>query len=174
MVVDAFLEAFNGDMSTRLIIKANGWAECRIREPFSPVDSHPQISLIRDTFSVPEINSLLHRCHAMIYPTSGEGFGLIPFQSIATGLPTASVSWGGVADFGEYIVPIDYTIAPTWHDFHFGEWAFPSLESVCEVMKDIRENYEKYRDWAYTNSLTIQRDWTWDALIAKALDASFL
>jgi glycosyltransferase involved in cell wall biosynthesis len=172
LVVDAFLELFNRDPSTRLIVKANGWAECRLREPFGPVDAHPQITLIKERMSVHELNALLGRCHAMIYPSNGEGFGLIPFQAIATGMPTAAVVWGGIEEFGEFCIPIDHTVGPSQHDYHLGEWAHPSYESILDVMARIRRDYERYAARAYEDALIIHQKWLWEDIISRAISES--
>jgi glycosyltransferase involved in cell wall biosynthesis len=172
MVVDAFCKVFADDDSTRLIIKANGWAECRLREPFGPVDTHPRIELIKELMNIHELNALYHRCHALIYPSNGEGFGLIPFQAIATGMPTAAVVWGGIAEFGEYCVPIDYKVGSSGHSYHLGDWAHPDFDSLCEVMYDIRHRYSDYARDAYDNALDVRREWQWKDLIENALNIS--
>jgi len=49
--------------------------------------------------SMPDVSSgvrtwLLRHASAVLYPTSAEGFGLIPFEAAAMGTPTAHVSFG--------------------------------------------------------------------------------
>jgi glycosyltransferase involved in cell wall biosynthesis len=41
---------------------------------------------------------LLRRAEAVLYPTSSEGFGLVPFEAAAVGTPTAFVSFGPLRD----------------------------------------------------------------------------
>lgn len=173
MVVDAFLEVFGKDDSTRLIIKANGHAECRLREPFGPVDRHPRIELIKDRYSVSELAMLYLRAHALIYPSRGEGFGLIPFQGICTGLPTAAVVWGGITEFGEHCIPIDYRVVDSGHDYHIGQWAEPDFDSVCRVMLDIREHYDTYARKAYESAIFLRQEMSWSRILTRALDVTF-
>lgn len=45
-----------------------------------------------------ERNWLLRRAEAVLYPTSAEGFGLIPFEAAALGTPTAFVRFGPLAE----------------------------------------------------------------------------
>lgn len=172
LVVDSFLEAFGDDEDVRLIVKANGYATCRLREPFGPVDRHPRITLFTDTYSVHELNHLYLRCHALVYPSNGEGFGLIPFQAIATGMPTAAVVWGGIREFGEHCIPISYTIGPSEHDYHLGDWAFPDPEDVVRVMRSIYEGYEDLAKRAF-ESAQVVRSMTWERVISRAIDETF-
>ncbi len=141
-------------------------------EGSGPVDRHPRIKLITDVYNIKQLEGLFHECHAMIYPSNGEGFGLIPFQAIATGMPTAAVVWGGIEEFGEYCLPIDHTVGDSGHSYHLGEWAFPDFNSVCDVMYDIRHNYERYADLFYEHALNLHRRFQWTDIIYDALKHS--
>ncbi len=47
---------------------------------------------------------MYHQHDVMIYPTYGEGFGFIPFQALATGMPVISThEW---ADYKKYLGPL--------------------------------------------------------------------
>lgn len=174
MVVDAFLEVFGDDEDTHLIVKANGYATCRIRDPFGPVDKHPRITLITDLVNISELNALYNRCHALVYPSNGEGFGLIPFQGAATGMPVITAIWGGIKEFGEFCIPIDYKVGPSAHDYHLGEWAHPDFDSLCRTMYEVRLNFERFAENAFLGALTLRRAFRWDKLISKGLHETFL
>ena len=45
-----------------------------------------------------ERNWLLRHAAVVLYPTSGEGFGLVPFEAARFGTPTAFVSFGPLAE----------------------------------------------------------------------------
>ena len=60
--------------------------------------------------SSPERNWLLRHAAVMLYPTSAEGFGLIPFEAARFGTPTVQVPFGPLAEMaGE--LPVT---APDW------------------------------------------------------------
>ncbi len=172
LVVDAFIRLFDKDPTTHLVVKANGWAECRLRNPFGPIDAHPNIQLITEQYSVQQLNDLFHKVHALVYPSNGEGFGMIPFECIATGMPVAAVVWGGIEEFGRYCIPIDYSVGPSGHSYHLGEWAHPDFDAICEVMWDIRNNYGSYAERAFDMAQEVHKDFQWKDLISKALVAS--
>lgn len=46
-----------------------------------------------------ERNWLLREAALVLYPTSGEGFGLVPFEAAVFGTPTVAVSFGPVREF---------------------------------------------------------------------------
>lgn len=56
----------------------------------------------------PERNWLLRHASLVLYPTSAEGFGLVPFEAARFGTPTVGVRFSPVADFN--------SSAPIWAD----------------------------------------------------------
>lgn len=173
MVVDAFIEVFGGDRSVELVMKANGFTQCRLRDPFGPIDRHPNITLITDTYSIQQMNALYLSCHALVYPSRGEGFGLIPFQAICTGMPTAAVVWSGIADFGEHCIPIKFEVVDSGHDYHIGSWAEPDFDSLCQVMLSIKDDYDIYAAAAYESAILLRETMTWDGILTEALLKTF-
>lgn len=170
MVLDAFIEVFGDNKDVNLIFKANGSADVRLREPFGPVTMHPRIMLITENYSVPELNALYHQAHCMVYPSSGEGFGMIPLQSMATGMPTLLVNYGGVKEFGDHGIEIDYKVSDSAHNYHTGEWAFPSFESLCDKMWEVYEYYEEFSETAWKNALQLRQRFSWPDIVKTAID----
>jgi glycosyltransferase involved in cell wall biosynthesis len=53
---------------------------------------------------IEELVNLYHRHHVLIYPTWGEGFGFIPAQALASGMPVITTyPW---AEYKEFIGPL--------------------------------------------------------------------
>jgi len=169
MVVDAFVKLFNRNPNVNLLIKANGYTETRLKDPFGPVTAHPRIKVITERLPIEQLNGLFHSVHCLVYPSNGEGFGLIPFQGIATGLPTILVNWSGVEEFGEYGIPIDYKVASSSHDYHIGEWAFPDFDSLCEQMEKVYIEYEDFSSQAYQNGLLLREKFGWRDILSRAV-----
>lgn len=106
---------------------------------------------------------------AMVYPTNGEGFGLVPFQAMATGMPTAVTNWSGPADFvGEFGYPIDvhYMATPTYAP-HIGQWAQPKYEDVCKWLVQFYDRRSTYAQNAYLFSAGVS---TWEDIAKTALE----
>lgn len=109
--------------------------------------------------------------HAMIYPTNGEGFGLIPFQAMATGMPTAVTNWGGILDFIDgsgWPIGVHYLTTPTYEP-HIGHWAQPKYEDVCKWMHRFVENREVYAGLAYDLAKNFCDFFSWENIAKSAL-----
>ena len=101
-VVNAFLELFNDNKDVWLIMKSNGVSDCRYtdrRGEFKNIKYHERVIVIEEKLDIYDLAKLFHKSHCLVYPTNGEGFGLIPFQGIATGLPTIVTDATACADY---------------------------------------------------------------------------
>lgn len=173
IVLDAFNELFKKSDNVRLIIKAREFISARNRNPFGPATLNKNVIAMPKVISISMMNSLYHSAHCLVYPSSGEGFGLIPLQGIATGLPTIIVPWGGVKEFEEYGFSIQYSMAPAQGYYYgLGEWAEPSYDNLCETMLDIYARYALYSEFAYNNGQALSRDkrFDWDTIAEKAIE----
>lgn len=176
MTFDAFKKVFKGYSDVYLVFKSSAsWVECRWYDSegsiIGPVDDWPNVQLIRGVLNQPELNELLHKVHCMVYPSNGEGFGLIPFQAAGTGLPTIAPAWGGIADFEEYLTnPMGYTVGPSNHGYHLGDWCWPDFDSLCEQMLSVYENYEKVSEDAYEKAVGLRAAFQWDKIFEPIAD----
>lgn len=176
MAVDAFLELHEGDDDYRLVLKYNGYchAEVYIKDQLVPAMFHPQILSIPDQISVDDLVALYHKCHCMIYPTMGEGFGLIPFEAIATGLPTIVTNLTGCEDFAVYGIPLEATyVKSNWHDHVYGvdtgEWASPNFETLLQLMENVVNEYDDFKKYALKSARILHSEWSWESVADKIL-----
>lgn len=163
-VVDTFLDLYDGDESKHLIIKSYGASEARWRRGDfygGNIANHPQVTSITSDLDVSDLVKIYHQAHCLVYPTNGEGFGFIPFQGIATGLPTITTNLTATADFAELSMPLD----ATWTDgmgLHLGKWAEPDMEHLRFLMKDAVDNWEDHKKKAVQSAKIIHSTQTWD------------
>ena len=176
MAVDAFLELYDGNDDFRLILKYNKYcyAEVYLNGQLVPASHHPQIISIPENISTDDLVSLYHKCHCMIYPTMGEGFGLIPFESIATGLPTIVTNLTGCADFANYGIPLEAElIKADWQDHLYdcdtGEWASPDFEQLLQLMEHVVNEYDDFKKYAVKSARIIHSEWSWASVADKIL-----
>lgn len=166
MTFNAFKRVFAGNPDVHLVFKSSaGWIEARWLDEsgsiIGPVDKFPNVQSIKGILDLEQMNDLYAMAHCMIYPSNGEGFGLIPFQAVATGMPTLAPSWGGIAEFGDYLTPIEYTVGPSNHGYHLGDWCWPDFDDLCEKMEDIYLNYEAYAEEALIQGQRLREDFEW-------------
>lgn len=76
---------------------------------------------------------LLQHAQAVLYPTSSEGFGLIPFEAAALGTPTAFVRFGPLVE----TLP-DVPAAPAWDVTAFAAHVFSLLEAPADCVEAVR------------------------------------
>lgn len=176
MVVDAFLDLYEGDDDYRLILKYNNYcfAECYIDDQLVPAIRHPQIIGISESFSTEDLVKLYHKAHCMVYPTSGEGFGLIPFESIATGMPTIVTNLTGCADFANYGIPLEATYTKAdWQDHLYatdaGDWASPNYEQLLNLMTHVVNEYDDFKKYAIKSAKIIHSEWSWESVADRIL-----
>ena len=171
-VVDTFLDLYDGDESKHLIIKSNGPSEARWRRPDfygGNIGHHPQVTAIPNDLSESDLVKIYHQAHCLVYPTNGEGFGFIPFQGIATGLPTIATNLTATADFAEMSMPLN----ATWTDgigLHLGKWAEPDMDHLRELMTNVVDDWETHKKKAMQSARIIHSTQTWDHIAKLVID----
>ena len=171
-VVDAFLDLFDGNDDVMLVLKSNEDTECRFYEngvDFKSASHHPQIAAIGYQVSVEDLVKIYNQAHCLVYPTNGEGFGLIPFQGIATGLPTIVTNATACADFANLSVPLDSKPAPGV-GVHLGDWVEPDPDDLRDKMKYVYDNYNEVKEKTLESARLIHNTQTWHHVAAQVID----
>lgn len=169
MAVDAFLKTFGGKNGFHLILKSIGPSDARIikdNEVFSKASEHPQISVIDWEMSDQELGQLMSSVHCMIYPTMGEGWGMIPFQSIAVGTPTICTNATACTEFAHLSVPLDYKWSSenTFGIYRGGKWADPDFDDLCDKMFYVYNNYHTVKEKTLAGAKYIHENYSWDTV----------
>lgn len=166
-VINAFLKLFQNNYNYHLIIKSIGPTNARIKDGASIIGSvykHPQISVIDDTITDQEVFNLYAEANCMLYPTSGEGWGMMPFQSIAMGIPTICTNFSACTEFANFSYPLDYKLSrenmPGIYK-NAGMWAMPDFDDLCDKMLYIVNNYEEAKRKTKEGSDYIQNNMKW-------------
>jgi hypothetical protein len=94
-----------------------------------------------------------------------EGWGLMPNQAIAQGLPTILPMGHGHQAFAHYGIPIGtHTITATAPGTFYGdngEWWEPNFDELCEAMDDVYRNYQRYVDRAKKTAPMCATEFNW-------------
>lgn len=176
MSVDAFLKLFEGNHDYKLIYKSNGPGDARLHKGTSnqsSINYHPQIEVIDYQVSHEELAAIYDKADCLLYPTSGEGWGLIPFQAIAKGIPTICTNVLACTEFAEMSVPLDFV----WGNKNMsglysnaGEWAEPNFDDLCDKMLYVVNNYQEISDKTYKSAEFINQNMTWEYVSKKYID----
>jgi glycosyltransferase involved in cell wall biosynthesis len=108
LVTETFIKLFGNNPEYQLTLKCHGQSTIRIynnkKELVSPDSVYSNIKIIKEEYPIEQLVSLYHQHHVLVYPTWGEGFGFIPLQGLATGMPVISTyDW---AHYKEYLGPL--------------------------------------------------------------------
>jgi glycosyltransferase involved in cell wall biosynthesis len=177
LVVDAFLDLYDGDDGFHLILKASS-AISLVLDDFDATNNHPQITIITRFLDEDSLVALYSNCHCFVYPTSGEGFGLSPFQAIATGMPTICTDLTGCTEYSGLSMPLDAKFVA--EEEYYGDIEFtsvghpqvaaPDTRHLRELMTDAVKNFPKHKAQAIRSARILHSMQSWDSIARRILD----
>jgi len=159
--IEAFLDLYKGRKDVTLTIKA--YENCIV-----PGLNEPNINVIAETVNYSEMVKILHDHHVLFYPSWGEGFGLIPLQALATGMPVVVTK--GWCDY-DYFVPdliieSELRLNP-WQNIHPGKMFKPDYDDIKAKMLYCEENIEMLLDRHFETAKIVHNDWSWEKVVTN-------
>jgi glycosyltransferase involved in cell wall biosynthesis len=126
--------------------------------------NHPNVILHDQWMTEEEERDLVRSMDCFVSVSRGEGFGLMPLQSISAGIPTIVSDAHGHREFSDLATHrIPTTPVPTnkgtWKNM--GDWDEPDSDALAEAIIDIGKNRERYHRQAQTNSIKTEA-FNWD------------
>ena len=185
----AFADTYGKDPSTELIVKSGYFIDDpdRTRRLYDYVNSLSceNIKVIYAGVNDVDLWNLYRGANAFVFPSRGEAWGLPLIEAAAMGVPLITTMWSGQTEFLNYcktsVVPVEFTLGAVHCEDHkkyypdangdFGQWAFPTVETISKAMKEVRKNYSKYSTLAYENSKIIRSQFSWSQSVDQALVA---
>lgn len=170
---DAFHKVFGKNDDVNLVYKTTSWVEARWKDKsgsiIGPVNSYPRVHIMKGTLPIPELNDMFQKCSCLVYPSSGEGFGLIPFQAMATGMPTILPDYSGMSEFARYGINIDFKVGPSDHGYHLGDWCWPDFDSLCAQMAYAYKANKLHRQISFTNGMKLRKEFSESSVMGPVL-----
>lgn len=175
MAFDAFIEAFgrnNSEVSLTFKTHAS-YTMIRRREApgvlYTPQEYSNNIKHITGTMPLDELVSLYHSHDVLVYPSSGEGFGFIPLQALASGMPTIqTTTW---APYERFVIPElsvgDVEADSPWPEEHPGKVFEPRFEDLVNAYRYAFDNFADVSDRAYYQADRVHEEYDWDYLVEK-------
>lgn len=172
VLLEAYGRAFTAADAVSLVIKtfpnphnqaAKQIAEFRRQHP-----SPPRIVLIDEDLPDGCLVDLYQRCHCLVAPSRGEGFGLPLAEAMLFHLPVITTGYGGQRDFCNPGTSrlIDYQLRPAaTHLNPFGSvWAEPDTHHLVQLLRDqLHEDAIATRRRTDAAQTLIRRQFTWKA-----------
>jgi glycosyltransferase involved in cell wall biosynthesis len=173
---NAWYHHFRHRKEVSVVFKSVGPPWCRAKDSKGHILAAPSSAGLRvkvydQVMSQQDMVRLYHQCHCLVYPSRGEGFGLIPLEAMATGLPTI-IPCDGMGDFTEHAAGIlqnSEWVQSTEQKIHPGKWMSHSLDELVYVMEMMIANYEKYAQFQYDQTSVIYEKFNWDAVADRAI-----
>lgn len=179
--VDAFIKYFVNDDRYSLTIKAHHYNTTRVyvnNNKLATPNYYNNIKIITEELELSQLVNLYQSHHVLIYPGWGEGFGLIPFQALATGMPTICTE--GWAHYKNYLGPLklkstltEEPIPNTIKNIHLGKMFKPNQEHLEEQMLFVAENFKALSGYYFAQSTRLHKDYNWNQLTNNAFDHIF-
>lgn len=177
-VVEAFIKEFGNNQDVLLLIKSYSVGHT-IRVPdengnlVEPETIYSNIKTISKSLDFSEYLQLLHTTHCLVYPSWGEGFGMVPLECMASGMPVISTwEW---AEYKDYIsnritstkANIPDQIPGYLKKTYLGQIYLPDIDSIRYNMRTVYNNYQQQFDDAYAKSIEVHKEWNWQDVIEK-------
>ena len=167
-VIAAFQTAFpRARCNVGLVVKAMNLPEdCALH---NAIAADPRIRLIDRHLPRAEAEALLACCDAHLSLHRAEGFGRIPAEALALGLPVIATGWSGTADYltPETGFPVDYALVPVppgAYPFAEGQhWAEPDITHAARLMRQVADDPANARAIAARGQARVRRDYSAEA-----------
>jgi glycosyltransferase involved in cell wall biosynthesis len=137
-----------------------------------------RIKYIDSFLSIEDYRKLFYKCHVMVYPSNGEGFGLVPFQAVGTGMPTITTHLTGCADYKDHTIlwPHNWEEAEPvlqdgslLYDEDLGEWISPDFNHLPDIMVDVFNNYHEYKLDAIHSGKILRSSASWSRIADRMI-----
>ena len=174
LVVDTFAKLFGNNPDYQLTLKCHHSNTTRMynsnNEFVTPDTIYSNIKIITDEYTEDQLLSLYHTNHILLYPTWGEGFGFIPLQALATGMPT--ICTGEWAEYKKYLGELELKssyIPSPWPDMHPGYMPEPDFDHLCDLLKDVANRYNTHSEVFYNQAAEVAQSFDWLQLTNNAM-----
>ena len=133
----------------------------------------PRVSIIAQPLPADLELDLYGRSHLFVSMSQGEGWGLMPHQAIASGLPTILGNAHGHAAFAHYGMPVRTVETPVGdYATHWGNpgcaWV-PDFDETVDLIRWTYQNYEAAEDYACGSAHMIATEFSWERTAREVL-----
>jgi hypothetical protein len=129
---------------------------------------------IEEITSTDDLVKIYHYHDILIYPSEGEGFGFIPLQALATGMPV--ISTGIWASYEKYfngnIIDSDFGKS-TFMKHYPGKCIIPVPMSVSRLMSKVAMNMDAQAKLFYDRVPEVTEEYSWENKTRPVMEALY-
>lgn len=174
-VIQAFEQEFAQDEDVFLTMK--GLVKQKDNPQFAPFMNIPKVKWIDENYSREQSVNMYSEHHCLVFPTKGEGWGLVPHEAIMTGLPVITTRGHGQDDYWTSgMIPVKtkkdvakYVPVPpvpelqnihldTWKNS--GRWFETDVADLRKQMRKVYNNWEIYKQQAKEGSVYLTKNFS--------------
>lgn len=165
LTTKAFTEVFGDRGDVTLTMKGTP----EFNPAGSPKEYPSNISFINKQMTREQLRDLYLDHDVFVYPTWGEGFGLMPLEALATGMPV--ITTGGMLPYEEYTLAVKSTLVDSpWPEMHPGKMFKPDYEALLYSFRYAADWTDLFTRWGFSLADEIHARYDWDTLTARAWD----
>lgn len=163
-VIESFLELYAGSKDHELTIKMyQGANNLELNEP--------NIKIIDRNLLYDGMRKMMIDHDILLYPSWGEGFGLIPFQAMATGTP--AIITNGWSDYTHYsqglVIDSELTENP-WQKYHPGKMFKPNHEHFIKLIQNSVSNIDSLQEKQLELAYDMHKEYQWSKVVSEHFD----
>ena len=130
----------------------------------------PDIIVLDEKLSAEDEAALYASAHVYLGLSRGEGWGMIPHQTIAQGMPTILTDAHGHSEFSDMGIRVGWSLMPAENEIvgRTGCWWDPNQDSALRCLLDVFNNYDDHLARAKRNAERIKR-FTWEKTASQIL-----
>lgn len=170
LVYRAFWAAFEGRADVQLVMHfremPHGVQGCR----------DANVRIVAGKLSHEAWLGLLQETDCFVFPSRGEGYGLLPREAAATGLPVIATDWGGLRDgIQQWAMPLRVAglagaAFGNWERGQAGDWAMPDFEHLVHLMRWCAKNKDVAAETGKRAAAWLRLNATWTATARGLLE----
>lgn len=172
LAIDAFREAFGDRDDVHLTMKCYYQTHTRAYgdDAFVHADgAYNNVSFIKDNVNFADLQAIYHDHDVMVYPSYGEGFGLIPLQALATGMPViCTQDW---APYQRFLSPLNLPARKDrsiW-SIHPGDVYYPNYDALVDLYRYSATDLTYLRNKFEKQAPAIHERFDWSVLTRNAV-----
>lgn len=148
------------------------WSNPEIMEKHGRWDGN--VRHIEEITSTDDLVKIYHYHDVLIYPSEGEGFGFIPLQALATGMPVISTGiWPSYEKYFNGNV-IDSNFGQSTFMGHYpGKCIIPIPRSAVDVMKRVAKDIDAQSKLFYDRASEVAEEYSWENKTKPVIEALY-